>query len=91
MKAVPEGLPVQPKTYRSVQAVPDSSLTTAGKETGCDHYRNGYLGIALCANYYDNIKDGEIRVKHWRPVTSLLSGTLQIAVASLSDGCEGEE
>lgn len=45
---------------RTIQAVPDSSeLSSKGSQAGCDHYRNGYLGLALCVNFYDDTADGE--------------------------------
>lgn len=43
----------------TIQAVPDSSqLSSKGSQAGCDHYRNGYLGLALCVNFYDDHADG---------------------------------
>jgi hypothetical protein len=44
----------------TIQAVPDSTqLSTKGSQAGCDHYRNGYLGLALCVNFYDDHVGGK--------------------------------
>lgn len=44
----------------TIQAQPDSTqLSSKGSQAGCDHYRNGYLGLALCVNYYDDSNNGE--------------------------------
>lgn len=43
----------------TIQAVPDNSqLSSKGSQAGCDHYRNGYLGLAMCVNFYDDTADG---------------------------------
>ncbi len=43
----------------TIQAVPDDTqLSSKGNQAGCDHYRNGYLGLAMCVNFYDDAADG---------------------------------
>jgi hypothetical protein len=43
----------------TIQAVPDNSqLSSEGSQAGCDHYRNGYLGLAMCVNFYDDMANG---------------------------------
>jgi hypothetical protein len=49
------------QTNMVIQAVPDSKqLSSKGSQAGCDHYRNGYLGLALCVNFYDDHADGAL-------------------------------
>lgn len=47
----------------TIQAVPDSTqLSSKGSQAGCDHYRNGYLGMAMCVNFYDEQAGGGYRL-----------------------------
>jgi len=48
----------------TIQAVPDNSqLSSKGSQAGCDHYRNGYLGLAMCVNFYDDTADGTFEIE----------------------------
>lgn len=50
----------QTKTNITIQAQPDpNQLSSKGSQAGCDHYRNGYLGLALCVNFYDDSANGK--------------------------------
>ena len=43
----------------TIEAVPDDTqLSSKGSQAGCDHYRNGYMGLAMCVNFYDDSADG---------------------------------
>ncbi len=49
----------QQQATMTIKAVPDSTqLSTKGTQAGCDHYRHGYMGLALCVNFYDDNADG---------------------------------
>lgn len=57
--AAAQGTAQQGSSSMTIQAVPDSSqLSSKGSQAGCDHYRNGYLGLALCVNFYDDHANG---------------------------------
>lgn len=51
------------KAAATIEAIPDNTeLSSKGSQAGCDHYRNGYLGLAMCVNFYDDTADGELNL-----------------------------
>jgi hypothetical protein len=42
-----------------------TQLSSKGSQAGCDHYRNGYLGLAMCVNFYDDTANGTFKGQGW--------------------------
>ncbi|GAB5029719.1 Hypothetical protein NocV09_00103330 [Nannochloropsis oceanica] len=65
----------------TIQAVPDNSqLSSAGSQAGCDHYRNGYLGLAMCVNFYEDTANDKAYVQ----VVGSMTNVGQVDICNLT-------